>query len=210
MGEFQYSRYPAEHWEEEILKMKAGGIRVVSTYIFWIHHEEIEGQFDWSGRRDLHRFVQLAGKHGMYVWARVGPWDHGEVRNGGFPDWLLQKSKTRQNDPSIQVRRRFYGEIGRQLAGLFWKDGGPSSASRSKTSTTRADLPKARVIFSRYGKWRAKGNRRPVLFHNRMGRRRDPRARSHSRIRRLSRRILVPAASAERSSNRPRPNRSAV
>src|SRR5579883_2685800 len=42
MGEFQYSRYPAEHWEEEILKMKAGGLRIISTYIFWIHHEEIE------------------------------------------------------------------------------------------------------------------------------------------------------------------------
>src|ERR1039457_6349197 len=45
MGEFQYSRYPAPDWEREILKMKAGGVRIVSTYVFWIHHEEIEGQF---------------------------------------------------------------------------------------------------------------------------------------------------------------------
>ncbi len=126
MGEFQYSRYPAEHWEEELLKMKAGGIRIVSTYIFWIHHEEIEGQFDWSGRRSLRRFVELADKHGLYVWARVGPWDHGEVRNGGLPDWVLQKSKTREDDPAyLKYVQRFYGEIGRQLAGLFWKDGGP-------------------------------------------------------------------------------------
>ena len=28
MGEFQYSRYPAANWEPEILKMKAGGIRI--------------------------------------------------------------------------------------------------------------------------------------------------------------------------------------
>jgi len=126
MGEFQYSRYPAEHWEEEILKMKAGGLRIISTYIFWIHHEEIEGQFDWSGRRGLRRFVQLAAKHGMYVWVRIGPWDHGEVRNGGLPDWVLQTSKSRSNDPQyLKYVARFYGEIGRQLAGLFWKDGGP-------------------------------------------------------------------------------------
>jgi hypothetical protein len=126
MGEFQYTRYPAEYWEPEILKMKAGGIRIVSTYIFWIHHEEIEGRFDWSGRRDLRHFVELAGKHGMYVWARVGPWDHGEVRNGGLPDWLLQKTKVRQNDAAyLRYVQRFYGEIGRQLKGLFWKDGGP-------------------------------------------------------------------------------------
>lgn len=126
MGEFQYSRYPAENWEQEILKMKAGGVGIVSTYIFWIHHEEIEGQFDWSGRRDLRHFVELAGKHGMFVWARVGPWDHGEVRNGGLPDWLPANSKTRQNDPSyLKYVRRFYGEIGQQLKGLYWKDGGP-------------------------------------------------------------------------------------
>ena len=126
MGEFQYARYPAENWEQEILKMKAGGVRIISTYIFWIHHEECEGQFDWSGRRDLHRFAELAGKHGMFVWVRVGPWDHGEVRNGGLPDWLVQKTKTRENDATyLKYVQRFYGEIGRQLTGLFWKDGGP-------------------------------------------------------------------------------------
>lgn len=126
MGEFQYSRYPAERWEEEILKMKAGGVGIISTYIFWIHHEEVAGKFDWSDRRDLHHFVELAGKHGMYVWVRVGPWDHGEVRNGGLPDWVLQKSKARENDPEyLKYVARFYRQIGKQLAGLFWKDGGP-------------------------------------------------------------------------------------
>ncbi len=99
MGEFHFARYPEAYWEEEILKMKAGGVQVVSTYIFWIHHEEIEGQFDWSGQRNLRHFVELCGKHGMYVVARIGPWDHGEVRNGGFPDWLLAKAKVRTNDP---------------------------------------------------------------------------------------------------------------
>ena len=126
MGEFQYSRYPAADWEREILKIKAGGLQIVSTYVFWIHHEEIEGQFDWSRSRDLRRFVQLAAKQGMYVWVRVGPWDHGEVRNGGLPDWVLRKSAPRGNDPAyLAYVQRFYNEIGSQLKGLFWKDGGP-------------------------------------------------------------------------------------
>jgi hypothetical protein len=126
MGEFHYSRYPESQWEKEILKMKAGGIQIVSTYIFWIHHEEIEGQFDWSGERNLRRFVELCGRHGMYVWIRVGPWDHGEVRNGGLPDWLIQKTATRENNPVyLDHVRRFYGEISKQVQGLFWKDGGP-------------------------------------------------------------------------------------
>jgi beta-galactosidase len=126
MGEFHYSRYPASEWEEEILKMKAGGIRIVSSYVFWIHHEEVEGAFDWSGQRDLRKFVELCGKHGLYVWVRVGPWAHGEARNGGLPDWLLQKSAVRQNDPAyLKYVGRFFGEIGGQIKGLFWKDGGP-------------------------------------------------------------------------------------
>lgn len=126
MGEFHYSRYPASDWEQEILKMKAGGIQVISTYVFWIHHEEIEGQFDWSGQRDLRRFVQLCARHGLYVWIRIGPWDHGEVRNGGLPEWLLTKTAVRQNDPEyLKYVTRFFGQIGEQTKGLLWKDGGP-------------------------------------------------------------------------------------
>jgi len=125
MGEFHFSRYPADEWEPELLKMKAGGITVVSTYIFWIHHEETEGPFDWSGQRDLRRFVELCSRHGLDVWMRIGPWAHGEARNGGFPDWLDKKG-ARSNDPGYLAHvTRFYGEIGRQLRGLFWKDGGP-------------------------------------------------------------------------------------
>lgn len=126
MGEFQFSRYPEAGWDKEILKMKAGGIQVISTYIFWIHHEEIEGQFDWSGQRNLRGFVQLCAKHGMYVWIRIGPWDHGEVRNGGLPDWLIQKTPTRENNAVyLDHVRRFDSEISKQLDGLFWKSGGP-------------------------------------------------------------------------------------
>jgi hypothetical protein len=127
MGEFHYSRYPAGEWETELLKMKAGGITVVSTYVFWIHHEETQGNFDWTGRRDLRRFVELCARHGLCAWIRTGPWAHGEARNGGFPDWLVQSGvPLRQDNPRyLEWARRFYGEIGRQLRGLFWKDGGP-------------------------------------------------------------------------------------
>jgi len=126
MGEFHFSRYPRKFWEEEILKMKAGGVQIISTYVFWIHHEEVEGEFDWSGERDLRAFVELCGKNGLYVYPRIGPWAHGEVRNGGFPDWLAAKGPTRVDDSTfLSYVQRFYAEIGRQLDGLLWKDGGP-------------------------------------------------------------------------------------
>ena len=127
MGEFQFSRYPESEWEDEILKMKAGGVQIISTYVFWIHVEEVEGQFDWTGQRSLRQFVELCRKHGMYVWVRIGPWDHGEARNGGFPDWLISNGQpTRQIDPVyIHDVSQLYDQIGEQLRGLLWKDGGP-------------------------------------------------------------------------------------
>jgi beta-galactosidase len=126
IGEFHFSRYPRAEWEEELLKMKAAGVDIVATYVIWIHHEEIKGKFDWTGQRDLRAFAQLCTKHHMYLVARIGPWDHAEVRNGGLPDWVLKQGPTRENDPVYLASvRAWYGQIGRQLKGLLFKDGGP-------------------------------------------------------------------------------------
>jgi beta-galactosidase len=127
MGEFHFSRYPQVEWREELLKIKAGGVDIVATYVFWIHHEEIEGQWDWSGDRDLRRFVQLCGEVGLKAIVRCGPWCHGEVRNGGHPDWLLKKGwKLRSDDTNYLAKAEsLYGQIAQQLRGLLWKDGGP-------------------------------------------------------------------------------------
>ncbi len=126
MGEFHFSRYPRAQWEDEILKMKASGVNIVSTYVIWIHHEEIQGQFDWTGQRDLRAFAELCARHGMYLVARIGPWDHAEVRNGGLPDWVLKQGPTRVNDPVYLASvRTWYGQIGLQLKGMLWKNGGP-------------------------------------------------------------------------------------
>ena len=127
MGEIHYSRVPEAEWETEILKMKSAGVQIIATYIIWIHHEEIEGQWDWSGQRNLRRFVQLCARHGMYVVPRIGPWSHAEVRNGGFPDWLLTKTtQLRSNDPTyLHYVDLYYRQIAAQLKGLMWSQGGP-------------------------------------------------------------------------------------
>lgn len=127
MGEIHYTRIRPEQWEETILKMKACGINIISTYLFWNQHEEIEGQFNWSGEKDLRAFVQLCQKHDLFVYPRIGPWSHGEVRNGGTPDWILRKKfiKDRSNDPVYQnYVARYFKEIAKQLNGLYYKDGG--------------------------------------------------------------------------------------
>ena len=91
MGELHFSRIRKDLWEDRILKMKACGINIISTYLFWNHHEEIEGQFEWENEKDLRSFIKLCRKHGLFVVPRLGPWWHGEARNGGTPDWILQK-----------------------------------------------------------------------------------------------------------------------
>ena len=48
MGEFHFSRYPCRYWKEELEKMKAGGVEIVSTYLFWNHHEERPGEIRWD------------------------------------------------------------------------------------------------------------------------------------------------------------------
>jgi hypothetical protein len=127
MGEFHYARYPENEWRDELLKMKSGGIDIVATYVFWIHHEEIEGEFDWSGRRDLRRFIETCKELDLKVIVRCGPWCHGEVRNGGLPDWLLASGcRVRSDDPAYMEKARvLYTQIAAQLKGLLWKDGGP-------------------------------------------------------------------------------------
>jgi hypothetical protein len=127
VGEFHYSRFPEEYWEEEILKMKAGGINVVSTYVFWNLHERQEGSFDWSGDLNLRKFIKLVEKHDLYAIVRMGPFCHGEMRNGGIPDWLYGRPfEIRSNDPQyLRYVDRLYGQIANQIEGLLYKDGGP-------------------------------------------------------------------------------------
>lgn len=127
MGELHYSRLDPALWKSSLLKMRAGGISVAASYVFWIHHEEVEGEIDFTGCRDLGRFARTCAEVDLPLVIRVGPWCHGEVRNGGLPDWILSGGCTpRSNDPAyLAAVRRWFGRIADQLRGSFWKDGGP-------------------------------------------------------------------------------------
>lgn len=126
-GEFHYSRYPQQFWEESLLKMKAGGVDIVSSYCIWIHHEEHRGTYDFTGNRDLRKFVSLVGKCGMKMILRLGPWSHAEARYGGYPGWLACGgfALRENNDEYFALVREFYEKIYEQVCGLFLKDGGP-------------------------------------------------------------------------------------
>jgi len=131
MGEFHYSRYPRAEWEQSLLQMKAAGIQIIALYNFWIHHEQEEGKFRFDDNRDVRYFLQLCAKHGLMAVVRIGPWAHGEARNGGFPDWYVKKKLKSGTDRSstngsIQPEvAAWYAELAKQFKGLYYKDGGP-------------------------------------------------------------------------------------
>ncbi|MGG7449717.1 beta-galactosidase [Plantibacter auratus] len=124
-GEFHHTRVPRERWEERLRVMRAGGITVVAFYIIWIHHEEERGRYRFDGDRDVAAFVDLCAEIGLDVVLRIGPWVHGEVRNGGFPDWVQQADVDhRTDDPRyLALVETWFARLGRELAGRC----GPSS-----------------------------------------------------------------------------------
>lgn len=119
-GEIHYSRLHRDMWDAELDKMKAAGLDLVSTYIFWIHHEEIQGEFTWEGNRNLGEFIDICHEKGLEVVLRIGPWSHGECRNGGFPDWLSEKcgKAVRCNaEPYMTYVRQYFERIVEHLRG---------------------------------------------------------------------------------------------
>ena len=132
MGEVHYSRIPADEWPAEVRKMKEGGVTIIATYIFWNHVEEQEGIFRWDGQRNLRRFIEVCQQEQLPVVLRLGPFCHGEVRNGGIPDWVFTKGcKTRDENPVfLGLVEHLYRQIFTQVQGLQWKDGGPVMAAQ--------------------------------------------------------------------------------
>lgn len=132
MGEVHYSRIPADEWQQEVRKMKEGGVTMIATYVFWNHVEEEEGIFRWDGQRNLRRFLEICKEESVPVVLRLGPFCHGEVRNGGIPDWMFSKGcKMRDRNPVfLGFTEKLYRQIFTQVQGLQWKDGGPVMAAQ--------------------------------------------------------------------------------
>lgn len=91
-GSVHYFRTPAALWPDRLLKAKRAGLNCIDTYVAWNFHEQQEGKWDFSGDRDVAAFVRQAGKMGLYVILRPGPYICAEWDCGGLPGWLTAKS----------------------------------------------------------------------------------------------------------------------
>ena len=68
--------------------MAAAGFNTVSCYFDWGYHSPAPGVYDFSGIRNLDKFLDAAAEAGLYVITRPGPYINAETDSGGFPGWL--------------------------------------------------------------------------------------------------------------------------
>uniref|UniRef100_A0ACD5Z5X0 Uncharacterized protein n=1 Tax=Avena sativa TaxID=4498 RepID=A0ACD5Z5X0_AVESA len=129
-GSIHYPRSTPEMWPGLIQKAKDGGLDVIQTYVFWNGHEPVKGQYYFSDRYDLVRFVKLAKQAGLYVHLRIGPYVCAEWNFGGFPVWLKYVpgiSFRTDNGPFKAEMERFVKKIVSMMKSerLFEWQGGP-------------------------------------------------------------------------------------
>lgn len=111
-GDFSYTRTPRSQWRDRLRKMKAAGMNTVAFYTAWAYHEAEQGRYQFEGDHDLAAFLDMIAGEGLYAITRLGPFIHGEWRNGGLPEWLIQKlglSRVRTNDPEyLELTKGWY------------------------------------------------------------------------------------------------------
>lgn len=118
-GELHYSRLPRHRWTERLRQLRAAGITVASSYVFWSHHVPRRGEPRFDGRFDVGAFVDACAATGLDLVLRIGPWAHGEARNGGFPDWVQEQDlRHRTDDPRyLALVQEWFGQLGHALDG---------------------------------------------------------------------------------------------
>ncbi|XP_065875334.1 beta-galactosidase 6 isoform X2 [Euphorbia lathyris] len=87
-GSIHYPRSTPQMWKDLIGKAKEGGVDVIQSYVFWNLHEPKPGEYDFSGRYDIVKFIKEIEAQGLYVCLRIGPFIESEWSYGGLPFWL--------------------------------------------------------------------------------------------------------------------------
>lgn len=127
-GAVHYFRVVPEYWSERLKQVKFCGLNCVETYVPWNLHEEVKGEFNFSGMLDLVAFLKMAHYLDLYVILRPGPYICSEWDFGGLPSWLL-------TDPNMKVRssykpflnavKSYFDKLLPLVEGLQHSKGGP-------------------------------------------------------------------------------------
>ncbi|KAJ4842903.1 hypothetical protein Tsubulata_043380, partial [Turnera subulata] len=129
-GSIHYPRSTPDMWPSLISKAKDGGIDVIQTYVFWNQHEPQQGQYDFSGRNDLVKFLKEIQAQGLYACLRIGPFIESEWAYGGLPFWLHDIPGIvfrSDNEPFKYYMQKFVSQIVSMMKSknLYASQGGP-------------------------------------------------------------------------------------
>ena len=129
-GCLHYFRVPRFYWKDRLVKMKAGGLNAVQTYIAWNVHEPVHGQYNFEGDADLVSFIELANSVGLLVIIRAGPYICAEWEFGGYPPWLLMENtsiilRSTDNKQYLSYVESWMSVLLSKLRPLLYSNGGP-------------------------------------------------------------------------------------
>jgi hypothetical protein len=128
-GSAHYPRFTEAQWPIMFARAKEFGLNAITTYVFWnVHQPHNATHYDFSGRKNITKFLDAAKTAGIWIHLRVGPYIDGEWFNGGLPWWLreIDGIQPRSNEPKWKVHmeawvRKLMGMMGPHLA----SNGGP-------------------------------------------------------------------------------------
>lgn len=126
-GSMHYFRIMPEYWEDRLRKLKAAGFNTVETYVCWNMHEPRKGEFDFTGRFDIRRFIKTAQEVGLYAIVRPGPYICAEWDFGGLPAWLLKDRNMRLRCAYPEYLKHvsdFYHRLFEEIGDLQQSEGG--------------------------------------------------------------------------------------
>lgn len=127
-GAIHYFRVLPEYWHDRLAKLRACGFNAVETYMCWNMHEPRKGEFDFSGRFDVRRFILTAQELGLYVILRPGPYICAEWDFGGLPAWLLADENIRlrcADEVYLSHVNDYLARVMREVGDLQCTHGGP-------------------------------------------------------------------------------------
>lgn len=127
-GGLHYFRVHPDLWRDRLRRLADLGLNTVDTYVPWNFHQPHEAQApDFTGWRDVERFVDLAGEEGLDVIVRPGPYICAEWSNGGLPSWLTARDvAVRSSDPAFTAAvDRWFDALVPRIAALQAAEGGP-------------------------------------------------------------------------------------
>ncbi len=128
-GAMHYFRVHPDQWQDRIDRLVALGVNTLDTYVAWNFHQPYsDAPPDFTGWKDVARFITMAGEAGLDVIVRPGPYICAEWDNGGFPSWAIcdPNMVLRSSDPLFTtVVEDWFNSLLPILAPLQAGHGGP-------------------------------------------------------------------------------------